>query len=692
MRLLTLLLCLLPTTTHAQTWVDVLPPTTPLVSGFAPEQSQLSNHTWLYPFTQPTPAGTYEVSNAVIDKSQKLGAWSQPRTLVLQSGWFLHVGSWNQPVSGDEAGIAWKVKVVTATQFDYTPFTNGSEHYFYTGWSGQYVPNIVAPYSYSLPRLQEIKQDSRRLYRLDLLTPGGRHTTVAPAPVCVASNLPLTAMEIAWCRVTETGETALSPSFFFTPPTPNEGYTVAEVCELPFGLQEQQPQGVIGYHIYVKIGGIWQRVPAPHCYGTPATPDDWLFQWHDRQPTIVRIVPSAPTHNPVAQPQSRLNTLQLKLRNTYGNIQISPNAVCKAYCPVIDEWRVGPWPFITPTFGRRISSSDGGRWVLRQHTSMSGHKYWPVLAIENSYSQWDGVEVQATGGSAALSFVGDGGQAFGNRFTNCNFYADDSPTGVTTAILIDAKSTGQYGSHTASEQKFYNTKARGKIVAWVGGNQTANVIFNESNFTSTGADRASSVVYLECPNQVVFTNGFNADCRYGSAIFRAAEYNAKLLVSGIWVDQECACFIECCGVGIDARFDAGKVNVRGTSPLIARLVCQYSPSKFVFNDVDIQPDPGVTKAEVVNGNYNMVEVRTTDTYLSELTVLREPTKEQTTSLLRTIQYDPSAVALDVQLPGMRLELPPAVAPVGFVGPIQGESIVFNSLTGRQYVRRVEWTE
>lgn len=691
--IISLLLLIVAAPAYSQTWVPVAAPTKPLVAGFQLEQSQLSNHSWLYPFTQPTPAGVYEVSNAIIDRSQKIGAWSQATTLTLQSGWYLHAHSWNQPVSSDDAGIAWRVKVVSATQFDYTPYTAGSVHYFYPGWGGTYPANQVAPYSYTLPRLQELGQDSRRLYRMDAFQTGGRNTTVAAAPVCFGGNLPNVPMEIAYSRVTECGETALSPSYVFTPPTPHDGWVVAQTCELGFGVQEQHPQGTIGYYLYVKLqGGNWQRVPAAHCFGTPTTVDDWLWQWHDRQPTIRRLVANAPTYVQASSPRSRLNSLQLSLKNTTGNVSVAPNASLNAYCPVIDEYNIGPFPFTTPTFGRRVASSDSGKWKIVQQQSLSGHKYWPVLAVENCYSQWVGLEVQANGGSAAVSFSDySGGQAFGNRFTDCNFYTQPSPTGMVCGFLIDKKSTGQYGSHTASEIKCYNTKANGDVVVWIGGQQSANIRFNESNFTCTGSGRRCSAVYLECPNQVVFTNGFNVDARYAGTIFRASTFNAKVLSDGIWADQEFSCLAEGCGVSFDMKLAGGKLNVRGSNPVLARMIDANSPSRLLFSDLDIQPDPGVTGIDVINGSYNQVELRFTDTYLSELTVLREPTKDQVTSLLRFIQYDPTINATDVPVPGMRIAIPQVSSPTASV-TASDQTVIFNSLTGRQTVKRANWVE
>lgn len=677
---------------QAQTWTAVAAPTQPLVSGFQLEQSQLSNHTWLYPFTMPAPAGSFEVSNAIIDRSQRLGVWSKPKPIIAKSGWFLYGGSWNQAATSDDAGIAWRVKVISVTDFEYNPLKAGSEHYFYVGWSGQYLTNTVAPYSFTIPRLQELKQDPRRLFRLGMLQPGGRNTVVAPAPDCYASNLPLVPMDIAWCRVTETGETQLSPSFSFVPPAPHAGWTQAETCELPFGLQEQHPHGTIGYHVYVRLlpEKNWRRVPAPHCYGEPSTVDDWLFQWHDRQPKVHRLATNAPVHSPAAAPRSRLNTLQLALKNTADNVQVAANAVMDATCPVIDEWRASP-----PTFGRRVSSKDGGKWSIRQQPSQSGHKYWPVLAIENSYSQWVGLEVQGNGTSAAVSF-GDfsGGQAFGNQFERCNFFAPASGTGFTCGVLVDAKCTGQFGSHTASELSFRDCQFNGLIPIWLGGNQTANVRFDRTHASSfAGNDRRASAIYLECPNQVRFTGGLYTDCPNGSSILRASTYNAKLIADDIWVDQGFQCLIEACGVAFDVKLAGGKLNVRGAGPVLARMIDQHYLSKLLFSDIDVQLDPGVAGLSVINGSYNQVELRFTDTYLSEAVTLREPSKDQTSALLKTIFYDSSLNATDVPVPGMKLNVPSVSTSVTNQATVAtDQSVVFNSFTGRQQVKRANWTD
>lgn len=679
MRLLTaFLIAILPTISHAQIiWTSVAAPATALVPIFQDEQSQISNHTWMYPFTRPIPAGIYEVRNAIVDKSQKIGAWSKPATLVLKSGWHLYGGSWNQSVSNDDAGVVWKVRVVLLEEgqdFPYNPYTNGTELYYYSGWDGSYPPNTVAPYSGNLPRLQLLTGDAYRLYRHGVIQEGGRNTTIAPPPVCYGSGLTMYQMEIAWCRVSEAGETELSPSYQFKPPALNDGWTMAQGCDLTFSLAEQHPQGTLGYHVYVKLAGAaWQRVPAPQCYGEPQTPDDWLFQWNDRQPVINRLSsnPIPPTHYPVTQPKSRLNTLQVALKTTGGNVQVNANAVLDASCPVIDEYRASG----NKTYARRIASKDGGRWTVRQVPSLNGYTSWPVLAVENHYSQWIGCEVQAHGGSALAFSDFSGGQAFGNRFIDCNFFADPYGDRVTCGVLIDSKCSNWPGGHTASELKFYNTKLNGVVPVWIAGNQTANIRFSETNMTSLGKDRRASAVYLECPNQVVFSNGLNVDCPNGGALLRAAISPAKLLIEGIWVDQGASCVAEACGVSFDLKLSGGKLNVRGSpKPTLARYIDQRSTSRLTFTDLDIQPDPGVLGVEVVSGAYNLLDLRFTDTLLADIVTLREPTKDQVSTLLSVWWYHPMS-ATDVPEPGLRLG-----------------NITFNSLTGRQNVLRSNWTE
>jgi hypothetical protein len=90
----------------------VAAPSLPLILATSPSHYHCSEYAWLYPFTKPTPGGLLHVSNAIIDLDGRIGAWSEPAVLAVESGWRLFGGAWNQPIVEDAAGIAWKVKIV----------------------------------------------------------------------------------------------------------------------------------------------------------------------------------------------------------------------------------------------------------------------------------------------------------------------------------------------------------------------------------------------------------------------------------------------------------------------------------------------------------------------------------------------------------------------------------------------------
>lgn len=88
------------------------PVTAPQIWSRHPYQN--SNHSWNGdPFTKPFPGGTYEIYNASIDKQQKVGAWSSPAVVTVQSGAHLYCGGWNLPILQYESGVVWKAKCVS---------------------------------------------------------------------------------------------------------------------------------------------------------------------------------------------------------------------------------------------------------------------------------------------------------------------------------------------------------------------------------------------------------------------------------------------------------------------------------------------------------------------------------------------------------------------------------------------------
>ena len=144
-------------------WVTIPAPPTAMAFGQTIDEYQISNHAYKYPFTHPSPAGVFDVSNAVVDKLQRVGAWSQPKRMTLQSGWRLYAGAWNQPPSSDDVGIVWKVKVVSLVTPDpLGAFVVGQEVLFIdtAELSGVNFKSTV-PYSSAGPDLKYIFNDNQ---------------------------------------------------------------------------------------------------------------------------------------------------------------------------------------------------------------------------------------------------------------------------------------------------------------------------------------------------------------------------------------------------------------------------------------------------------------------------------------------------------------------------------------------------
>lgn len=664
-------------------------PTLPLIFATQDGYAHRSDYTWMYPYNKPTPGGVLHVSNAIIDLDGKIGAWSTPTVLAVKSGWRLWGGAWNQPVVEDACGIAWKFKVAELNpddDFPYNPYTEGSEHYLYTGWGGSYPQNEIAPYSSHSPMLEMLTQDAYRMYTLSKFPHGGRNVWVAPAPVVMAASIPVKPMEFAWCRVAETGETALSPAVAVPVPDYSIDVTPAKSCWLEFRLPEFHPQGTVGYHLYCREvdSATWQRVPSPECYGTPTTADDWLFPWWLRQIRVTRIQKDAPTHSPAANPQSNLTSLHLRLRDETSDVIVQPGEVFYVTCPVIDEWGKnggGTTDGGPHKFGRKIRAADWGKWQIVQQPSQGGHTSWPVVGMFNSYSRWHGCKIQAFGGDALATSDYSGGQCFGNQFHECEFRAQSYPNKVTCGIRIDGCSTvnwGGYGGHTASELLFRDCEFSGSIPLWIAGNQTANVRFERLHGAAYGYDTRSSFAYIENPNQIKFTGGVYADAYLinqqqtngRGVIFRFAVYHGTIQIDDIWIDQAFVRFIEVNGVSVQLKMTGGKLNVRGSKPLLGLFVNQHYKSTWLIQDVQTQHDPGTVGPYVVNFDYREVELLLERTGLLSA-ILREPTEAEANVMLSKLWGAGSTI----QPRGK----------VGYKVPIGGTYSVFNSLSSGQVV-------
>jgi len=634
--------------------------------------SHNSDYTWFYPYKRPTPGGVIRVSNTIIDSNGKLGAWSETKELTVKSGWRLWGGSWNLPCIEDCSGVAWKLEIVTinpADDFDYNPYKPGKSFYLYTNWGGSYLPNETSPASGFSPFLQQLTEDAWRYYSLDKFSTGGTFQTIAPAPTVVAASLPIKVFQLAYCRVTETGETALSPAYTFDLGALPDGTSPAEVGWLRCVIHEYHPQGTLGLHFYRReqiVAGDrtttwsdWKRLPDAECYGEPTEPDDWLWPIWKRQCLFLRYVDNAPVHSPVAEPKSRLSDIHRLLRGDpvrdkevlekyglptnkvfTGDIILKPFDYFNVYCPVIDEWgNSDAGSTDAPPdqkFKRKIKTPNGEMWFISQKTSQSGHKSWPVVLVHNQYSEWYNASVIASGGDALAYSDYSGGQAFGNKFYTCLFNAPMSGKRVTCGIRIDASCAP---SHHPSEQLFSDCYVSGGIGAMLSGTQAANLRFQRLHISSNATDPRGSVFYIQNPNPIKFNDGCFCDgyinqVSGSSVIFRVDTFHANLQVEGIWVDAGFRRFIESNNVSTQLTMTDGKLNVRGDKPALGLLVGNpLLKSTWLMTGIQVQRDPGTLPPRIISHSYRLAEPLLERTGMQDL-VLKTPTTERATAMFK----------------------------------------------------------
>ena len=634
--------------------------------------SHNSDYTWFYPYKRPTPGGVIRVSNTIIDSNGKLGAWSEPKELTVKSGWRLWGGSWNLPCIEDCSGVAWKLEIVSvnpADDFQSNPYMPGKSFYLYTNWGGSYLPNETSPASGFSPFLQQLTEDAWRYYSLEKFSTGGTFQTIAPAPTVVAASLPIKVFQLAYCRVTETGETALSPAYTFDLGALPDGTSPAEVGWLRCVIHEYHPQGTLGLHFYRReqiVAGDrtttwsdWKRLPDAECYGEPTEPDDWLWPIWKRQCLFLRYVDNAPVHSPVANPQSRLSDIHRLFRGDpakdkdvlqkyglptdkvyCGDIILKPYDYFNVYCPVIDEWGNGDTGTTNAPpdqkFKRKIKCPSNEMWFISQQQSQSGHKSWPVVVIHNQYSQWHNTTITASGGDALTYSDYSGGQAFGNRFYGCLFNAPMTGKRVTCGIRIDAACAP---SHHPSEQLFSDCYVSGGIGAILSGTQAANIRFQRLHIGSNATDPRGSVFYVQNPNPLKFNDGCFCDSYINgqngsSVIFRVDTCHTNIQIQDIWVDAGFRRFLESNNVSTQLTMTDGKLNVRGDKPALGLLVGNpVIKSTWLMTGIQIQRDPGTSPPRIISHSYRLAEPLLERTGMQDL-VLKTPSAERATAMFK----------------------------------------------------------
>lgn len=726
------------------------------------------------------PGGQIEVSNALVDKQHRVGAWSLPATLNVTQGWLLRVLDSNQPPSFDCVGVAWKVKFLTVDP----PVPGGwpapnFEYVYVVAPAGigplQYRASVT--WSGTHPRWMPLHLANGGFYDVAALRTGGTNNVQAPAPIVQASNIPQEDGTIAYCWVTHHGETALSESTTVTAGKPGSGahsilpeviradYYMVGMFKVPNA--SPAPHGALGFHVYYN----GKRVPAPQCTGTASKPDDWLWPLDMYRLQIFRIDPNGPTHSAAANPRSYLNPVQVALKETSGNVIVDTQEVMPLYCPMIDEY--GEWPF---KFGRRISSSGAGNWRVEQQktlpdTTTGFPMYWPALLMYNQYSSWEDLIVNSKYGSCGICFSDySGGQSFGSQFNRCAAYLEGrdhqtdqvrTETWVTQCIRVLAEC--EASGHSASELRFMDFRGNAVIPVWFEHIQTANVKMYRMHLYSGYNDRRASVFWLTASNQFDFKDGVFCDCP-NNIIFNFGG-PAKVTTDGLWVDSGCKSIVDFQGYQTGAiTFNNAKMNLwsqpNGPRPNLARAVSTSDPVILTMNNVVFQLNYS-SQVDICSPAWHRFVLRMTDCDgPSDTLVLREPTRVQWLGVVNRYAVPgewglPDATVeqkaawaewqafTNTPEPGFRLKVPglaftppptqltlsatqltiPAVnqtvsmringSRTNTVIPIKIEartisipgqvltvanpafsvperSVVFNSATGRQNVRRVDW--
>lgn len=712
------------TSDFAPRWQTVAKPSRPPANGDWPSNyGQGAAGRWLYPFN-PNPRGTFEVRNAIV-KDHKVGAWSDPFRFTARSGWRIKASGHNQKPQYEEDGIVWKITIIDSDPAETHPhwkpgfeqlLTKRDQQSATAAWQwGPLVPPYqwaaVVPYDAVNPRLDELfpfTYDDAFL-SLSKLTYGGQYQDVAPPPIVVVSNIPTNVIHAAYCYVTETGLTALSTPLDITVPASPNMPISADTFKLSLCVQDEAPMGALGTRWYVRGAaegrGSWQAVVSPDC--TKPVPDandpnDWIFPLDATYHEIWRVVEGTRiVHTPATNPQSWLCSLQVAMLDQAGNIEVDEDY--EISCPIVHNF----WANGMQTTFRGIAAKVG-TFKIRARHSPGTPTYWPVWVNHSSYTQVDGMHIDAGNSwcSAALAFNGWGSGSFGNEFENCRFYVRNSkdhladPLGrLTYGMRITYAGTGM-GGHSASELKFRSCSFSGAVPVYIENPQSANNVFSSTHAISSYSvsDRRYCVVFADTAStQIEFKDDFYCDCTYGGAIFITSSSN--LLVTGkIWIDAGFRCLWSVTQ-GNDAvlTINGGKFNIRPPALQRACLVrsVTFNDTRLYLSNIVTQFDPGSNNDLYCRSHrHNSMLIDFTKSPLVQNTVLYEPTYEQHEQELNRIYSRP----IDGLFPrrpkmenGLDFEYTTlAQTSEGLQEVKKTARVHFNSLQYQQFIRRPSW--
>lgn len=515
---------------HSPEAVAVPPPSVALV-----HESSFSWPDDLY-WTGPRAAGSYEVYNALVDRSNRVGAWSRPARMTVGSGWMLWGAGWNQPVSYEALGLVWKVRCLALV--DPRPdlmLQPGQERVFGVSKRGTGPASIGSHYPWGrlTPHMERLSLADGH-YPLRSLRMDGDHVTVAPPPIIRFSSLRNVRSRFVYQFVTTTGETSASP------PVTCEQAGSGETVERSFRRAGQPAvAGALGYRVYVQYDGetIWRQAA---CGG-----DGW-YEIDNYAPIVDSLVAGAPTRADHVRlsvagetSTSVLDPLNVALTKTSGDIVIPDGTVLETTQPVVDRYDPA-------AFGRTIGRLNGGQWRLVPKFSQQNQR-GPAVIIQNQRSHWQGMHLAAEKLPLAtgIAFTGyNEGCAFGVKLSDCMIDMDQVGQ-FGRCVGIKVAETGAGGSRAGSELILERCGAGATNPYVFEHKQTANVILRDCSAAAfLGAGRMSwqdCVMWISSPNQFQLQGIFHCDCPSGT-IFAVEE--GYLTVDHLFVDRGCVTLID----------------------------------------------------------------------------------------------------------------------------------------------------
>ncbi len=472
----------------------------------------------------PRPGGRFEVSNALVDRNNGIGAWSVPSTIITDSGWSLWGNVYNQPVSYDALAVAWRIRCVEVDD-ERSGIKAGMEMSWCVSKKGQGPLSIASrfPWGRLTPRYERLV-NGEMYYPISKLRHDGSHTAVAPAPSIICSQLSNVKAQIAFAWKFNEGMGPLSQ------PLSVEPFGAGAFVERVLRIQNAPvPIGAIGYCLYAKYHGetMWRK----------CAHESEVYQIDNYNPIISRTLVSAynAIYDTAVVSEIIINPVNHLLSTTNGDIDFQ-GAEVPLDQPIIDMWGAAKE-------GRKISNL-----VLKVPPTVDAN--FPGLLVQNKYSQFNRVFVNGenTNLKCGLAFSDfSGGQSFSNEFNSCRFQLDQTGrNGRCTAMRVREECSGV--DHSASEITFNRCEFAGTICLWIEHKQTCNLIFRDCKTASfVDGDRLNygdGMIWSSTPNRVTFDGILHGDCPGGTA-FNIEEGDIK--VEHLFIDKGCVSLVDFTG-------------------------------------------------------------------------------------------------------------------------------------------------